>query len=98
MFAAAAKLEAKLLTPLRDDSRYGNHPERDILLTQQVRRGVLWWKKASGYHMRSLVENAFSVTKTQMGNRLRSRRDQSKDIELEIMLRHYNHTRTAGLT
>lgn len=64
MFAATARLGTKLLTPLRDDSQYGNHAERDILLTQQVRWGVSWWKRASDYNMRSLVENAFSVTKT----------------------------------
>jgi hypothetical protein len=97
MFAAAGRLETKLLTPLRDSARWGNHPGRDVLLTQQVRRGVTWWKKASGYNMRSLVENTFSVTKNQMGNRLRSRLDLSKDIEVDILMLRYNYTRLAGL-
>ena len=65
---------AKALIPPRENAVEWepDHPRTQIVQAIQT-RGRKGWKQASGYHRRSLAENAFFRLKTLFGPRLRNR-------------------------
>lgn len=98
MFAASARLGAKLLTPLPKNAVYNTCAARNELLTQQSRIGRKVWKKRSGYHARSPVEAVYATTGRQGGgNRLRNRTPATKDVEMALKVALHNMTRVARL-
>jgi len=70
-----AERQAKALIPPREDAVEweDDHPRTAIVraIREKGRKG---WKQDSGYHRRSLAENAFFRLKTLFGDRLRNRR------------------------
>jgi hypothetical protein len=97
MYDATSRLAATLIAPISERAIYGVHPDRDRLLTQQSRRGRRWWKTRSGYHQRSQVECCFAVfDRIGIGNRLRSKLDETKDVECLLKVAAYNRTRRAA--
>lgn len=87
----------KALIPPSKDARIRKHGNstgpplpRDEILRIIRRTSRLRWKKESGYHMRSLVENTFFRTKTIFGSNLRSRRFKNQKTESRIRCRALN--------
>jgi len=98
MFAASARLHAKLLTPLPSNAVYNTCAARNELLTQQSRIGRKVWKSRSGYHARSPVEAVYATTGRQGGgNRLRNRTPATKDVEMALKVALHNMTRVARM-
>jgi len=95
--ALAARGCRKVLVPPRVDAkiwRHGNlkgppHP-RDENLRSVRKLGMAGWKRGSGYHLRSIVENAFFRDKTIFGERIRSRRRDNQDVEIALGFRMLN--------
>lgn len=97
MHALFAGRGTKALIPPSKDARIRKHgnstgpplPRDDIL---RAIRGTTrpQWKRKSGYHMRSLVENTFFRTKTIFGSSLRSRRFENQKTESRIRCRALN--------
>lgn len=66
-----------------------NHPRTQAFL--QIKRTSLEvWKKLSGYHTRSVVENTFYRFKTIFGQHLRSRSFENQKAEVRIKCRMLN--------
>jgi hypothetical protein len=55
------------------------------------------WKKLVGYHVRSLVETAFSRFKGIFGSRLFSRKICSQDVELKLKAYVLNEMTKQGM-
>lgn len=88
---------AKALIPPSKDAKVRKHGNstgpplpRDEILRAMRRTTRSRWKRESGYHMRSLVENAFFRTKTIFGSSLRSRRFENQQTESRIRCRTLN--------
>jgi len=88
---------AKGLIPTSKDARIrkrgnatGPPLPRDEILRAIRRLGRAEWKRQSGYHMRSLVENAMYRQKTIFGSSLRSRCFKNQKIEARIRCRAMN--------
>lgn len=82
---------ARALIPPSKDAKIRKHGNatgpplpRDEILRAIRRTSRARWKRESGYHMRSLVENAFFRTKTIFGSSLRSRRFEHQETEARI--------------
>ena len=63
---------------------------RDEILRAIRKVGRSGWKKQSGYHMRSLAENAMYRQKTIFGSSLRCRRFENQKTEARIRCRAMN--------
>lgn len=63
---------------------------RDEILRSIRRLGRAEWKRQSGYHMRSLAENAMYRQKTIFGSSLRSRRFENQQTEMRIRCKAMN--------
>ena len=71
--AAIAGRDARATIPPRKDAvPWGNGHPRDVILAGIAAMGRAGWKEASGYHRRSIAENAMYRLK-QLGDRLFSR-------------------------
>ncbi len=88
---------ARALVPPSKDAKIRKHGNstgpplpRDEILRITRRTSRSRWKQESGYHMRSLVENAFFRIKTIFGSNLRSRRFESQQTESRIRCRALN--------
>jgi len=95
---------AKALVPPSKDAKirkHGNSPgpplPRDEILRAMRRTTRSRWKRESGYHMRSLVENTFFRTKTIFGSSLRSRRLGNQKTESRIRCRALNMMTHLGM-
>jgi len=103
-FTATAGIEAVLLTPLPSDAVYSNKnspkdkqpTDRDRLLTQQTRIGMVLWKQRSGYHDRSQAETTFSVTEKAYNNELLHKNEHNQRVEIIIKTRLYNQAIMVG--
>ncbi|HEB78416.1 MAG TPA: hypothetical protein ENI90_07815 [Methylothermaceae bacterium] len=60
-------------------------------------RGRTGWKQASGYHRRSLAENAFFRFKTLFGSRLRNRTFRTQCTEVYCRIAAINRMTTLGM-
>ena len=89
-YAVAAARETKLVVPPRENavSWEKGHP-RNAVLEQVAQRGMAGWKKESGYHRRSIAENAMYRLKQLFGDSLASRLIETQVTEV--------HTRIAAL-
>ena len=89
-YAVAAARETKLVVPPRENAVpwEKGHP-RNAVLEQVVQRGMAEWKKESGYHRRSIAENAMYRLKQLFGDSLASRLIETQVTEV--------HTRIAAL-
>lgn len=95
---------AKALVPPSKDARIrkrrnstGPPLPRDEILRAIRRTTRARWKRESGYHMRSLVENAFFRIKTVFGSNLRSRRFENQRTESRIRCRALNMMTRLGM-
>lgn len=85
-----------LILPSKDAKirKHGNSTgsplPRDEILRAMRKTTRSRWKRESGYHMRSLVENTFFRTKTIFGSSLRSRRFENQKTESKIRCRALN--------
>lgn len=92
-----AERGATALVPPSRDSRIRSHGNstgpplpRDEILRAIRCTSRSRWKRESGYHMRSLAENAFFRIKTTFGPSLRSRRFANQVVESRIRCRALN--------
>jgi hypothetical protein len=88
-------LGARALIPPRKNAQpwaetFPGATQRNAVLERIAEIGPEKWKEESGYHERSLVENAFFRIKTIFGDHLASRLDSVRDIELQIRTRVLN--------
>jgi len=89
-YAVAAARETRLVVPPRENAVpwEKDHP-RNAVLEQVAQRGMAEWKKESGYHRRSIAENAMYRLKQLFGDSLASRLIETQVTEV--------HTRIAAL-
>lgn len=95
---------AKALVPPSKDAKIRKHGNstgpplpRDEILRAIRRTTRERWKRESGYHMRSLVENAFFRIKTVFGPNLRSRRFENQQTESRIRCKALNMMTHLGM-
>ena len=87
----AAAREAKLVVPPRENAGpwEAGHP-RNAVPAQVAERGMAEWKKASGYHCRSIAENAMYRLKQLFGDSLASRLFETQVSEVHARLAAMN--------
>jgi len=89
---------AKALIPPRENAVEWepDHPRTAIVraIREKGRKG---WKQESGYHRRSLAENAFFRLKTLFGNRLSNRRFDAQCTEAYCRIVALNRMTTLGM-
>lgn len=80
-----------LVVPPRDNAAAWKewHPRNDVL-TQIQEKGLATWKKESGYHHRSLAENAMYRLKQLFGDHLASRLFESQVVEVHARIAAMN--------
>jgi transposase len=71
--------------------------DRDENLRKIQQSGLRGWKKQSGYHRRSLVENAFYRLKTIFTERLRARTEERQATEALIRCAVMNRLTSLGM-
>ena len=88
-----------LIPPRSDAAIRGKSPferrDENVRLIRQL--GSKRWKKASGYHRRSLVECAFFRLKTLFSDRLRSQRDDTQSTEARVRCLAMNRMTSLGM-
>lgn len=100
---AIAKRQAQALIPPREGAvPWGKDPNgqlhpRDQLLQQIQQQGRKTWKQTSGYHRRSLAENAFFRLKTLFGERLKNRHFQAQCTEAYCRVATLNRMTAIGM-
>jgi hypothetical protein len=73
-YAVSKQWDAKLVVPPRDNAvAWEDGHSRNEVLEQIESKGLATWKNASGYHQRSLAENAMYRLKQLFGDHLASR-------------------------
>jgi hypothetical protein len=90
-YAVAAERGARLVVPPRDNAIpwEAGHPRNDAL-ERIAEQGVAEWKQATGYHRRSLAENAMYRLKQLFGDRLASRLFETQVTEVHARLAAMN--------
>lgn len=73
------------------------HDRNEVVKEIQYRVGLEAWKNNSGYHQRSLVENAFYRLKNTFGDRMRSRTEANRNTEQQLRVMILNKFTTYGL-
>ena len=93
-----AALHAKALIPPRENAVEWEegHPRTRIVRAIQA-QGRKGWKQASGYHRRSLAENAFFRLKILFGPRLRNRIFQAQCTETYCRIAALDRMTTLGM-
>ena len=89
-YAVAAAREARLVVPPRENAApwEQGHP-RNAVLEKVAQRGMAEWREESGYHRRSIAENAMYRLKQLFGDSLASPLVETQVTEV--------HTRIAAL-
>lgn len=90
-YEVSASREAKLVVPPRDNAVpwEEGHP-RNAALEHIAARGAQDWKEASGYHRRSIAENAMYRLKQLFGDRLASRQFETQVTEVHARIAAMN--------
>jgi len=90
-YEVAAARQAKLVVPPRENASPWEvgHP-RNAVLEQVTERGMAQWKKASGYHRRSIAENAMYRLKQLFGDRLACRLFETQVTEVHARIAAMN--------
>lgn len=73
------------------------HDRNEVIKEIQYRTGLKQWKKNTGYHQRSLVENAFSRLKNTFGERMMNRTEVNRKAEQRLRIMILNKFTTYGL-
>ena len=83
--------DAKLVVPPRENAILWEegHPRNEALKHIEA-KGLADWKKASGYHQRSLAENAMYRLKQLFGDRLASRLFETQVVEVHARIAAMN--------
>lgn len=91
VYAAAAAHGADLVVPPRENAVpwAADHP-RTQALADIATHGLSAWKRARGYHHRSLAENAMYRFKQLFGDRLASRRFETQVTEVHVRVAALN--------
>ena len=91
VYAAAAAHAADLVVPPRENAVpwAADHP-RTQALAAIATHGLSAWKRARGYHHRSLAENAMYRFKQLLGDRLASRRFETQVTEVHVRVAALN--------
>ncbi|MGN7612237.1 IS5 family transposase [Magnetococcales bacterium HHB-1] len=101
---AVARYGATATTPPRKNTKLewedwdkDTEDQRKELRKEIVRLGPSKWKQLSGYHRRSLAENAFFRFKTSFGVHLSARRDDNQLIEAKLKCSILNKFTALGM-
>jgi hypothetical protein len=103
-YAAINQRQAQAAIPPRRRARIWQHGnahdpplarDENLRCIRQIGRGA--WKRASGYHRRSLAETAMFRIKTIFGDRVRARTFAGQSAELLIRCRALNHMTHLGM-
>lgn len=91
VYAAAGERGAQVAVPPRDNAVpwEADHP-RTQALAAIAAQGLSAWKRAVGYHRRSLAENAIYRLKQRFGDRLASRRFETQVTEVHVRVAALN--------
>jgi hypothetical protein len=91
VYAAAAERGADVVVPPREKAVpwAADHPRTQALADIAV-QGLSAWKRARGYHHRSLAENAMYRLKQLFGNRLACRRFETQVTEVHVRVAALN--------
>jgi hypothetical protein len=94
----AAQREARLVVPPRDNAVawVPTHP-RTHALADIAQKGEAQWKRDTGYHRRSLAENAMYRLKQLFGDRLASRQFEAQVNEVHVRLAAMNRMTYRGI-
>jgi hypothetical protein len=86
-YEVAEELGAKLVVPPRDNAVNWEegHPRNDVL-KQIADEGLAAWKEKSGYHRRSIAENAMYRLKQLFGNQVSSRLFDTQVVEVHARI------------
>jgi hypothetical protein len=98
---AARYPEASVIVPPRSSTVPSDTAEtaptmRDRHMQNISERGRMAWQKTSGHHWRVLVEADISRVKRVVGDRLRTRPDQRRAVEVAIALNALNRMLELG--
>lgn len=98
VYAAASEREARLVVPPRDKAVpwEEGHP-RNQVIDDIAAQGQEEWKKSSGYHQRSLAENAMYRLKQLFGDSLASRIFESQVSEVHVRIAAMNRMTALGM-
>jgi len=90
-YAIAAERDAVLVVPPRDNAVAweDGHP-RNEALAQIQEKGMATWKNKSGYHRRSIAENAMYRLKQLFGDKLASRVFETQVVEVHARIAAMN--------
>ena len=90
-YEVAENKEAQLVVPPRDNARFWEeeHP-RNTALFLVLMMGLSWWKVVTGYHKRSIAENAMYRLKQLFGTSLASRQFITQESEVHARLAAMN--------
>lgn len=90
-YAVAAAREAKLVVPPRENAVpwEEGHP-RNAVLAEIAKEGMAGWKRSSGYHRRSIAENAMYRLKQLFGDHLASRLFETQVTEVHARIAAMN--------
>lgn len=97
-YAAASARNARLLVPPRENAVpwEEGHP-RSEALADIAKDGMKEWKKNTGYHRRSLAENAMYRLKQLFGDRLASRLFETQVTEVHVRVAAMNIMTALGM-
>ena len=97
-YEVADKQETNLLVPPRDNAAFWKigHP-RNTALFLILMMGLAWWKVATGYHKRSIAENAMYRLKQLFGASLASRKLATQTSEVHARLAAMNTMTYLGM-
>jgi len=98
VYAAASKHGATVVVPPREGAVpwEDGHP-RNQAIADIAAHGVKAWKNASGYHQRSLAENAMYRLKQLFGNHLTARLFESQVTEVHVRIAAMNIMTALGM-
>jgi hypothetical protein len=97
-YEVAAKKDAQLVVPPRENAVFweDGHP-RNTALFLVLTMGLAWWKVATGYHKRSIAENAMYRLKQLFGASLASRKFKTQEVEVHARLAAMNMMTYLGM-
>ena len=98
VYEVAQQRNAKVVVPPRDNAVpwEEGHPRNDVL--QQIEaNGLEAWKNESGYHQRSLAENAMYRLKQLFGDHLNSRLFETQVVEVHARIAAMNIMTSLGM-
>lgn len=98
VYGAASRRDARLVVPPRENAVpwEDGHPRTEALAAI-AEQGKEEWKKSTGYHQRSLAENAMYRLKQLLGDRLSSRLFETQVTEVHIRVAAMNIMTALGM-